>query len=373
MTRSAISIYVLFLVFLLCVPIARGADQGVQVLYAGSLGAVMENGLGPAFAKATGRQYQGEAQGSLGGAQMIRSHIRTPDVFVSSDPSVNDQILMGSKNGYLVKWYVTFASSQLVIGYNPHSKFAEKFQQAANGQVPWYQVLETSGLRFGRGDPSIDPKGYRTLMTFNLAAKYYHRPELASLTGDPMNPAQVFPEIVLMARVESGQFDAGIFYKHEAVAHKLPFITLPAQINLGDQHFADLYSTATYTNPSGEVLHGSPILFTVTIPENAPHREAAVAFALFLLNSENLLSDFGFGKVERRVVPSANALPAELKAVATASSCDSVPRSLITKLPPVLCELEFAPAATDLISKAQAEAASANRCYHAEPFLAPLD
>ena len=320
MLRTSIFVSAIFsAVLLFSLPQAQGADQGVQVLYAGSLGAVMENGVGPAFTKATGRPYQGEAQGSLGAAQMIRSHIRTPDVFVSSDPSVNEQILMGSKNGDLVNWYVQFASSQLVIGYNPRSKFAEKFNQAASGTMLWYQVLQTPGVRFGRGDPSIDPKGYRTLMMFQLAANYYHRPDLAELPGAPMNPAQVFPEIALMARVESGQFDAGIFYKHEAVAHKLPFISLPPEINLGDPQFAGRYFTATYTKPSGEVLHGSPILFTVTIPQNARRRDAATAFVRFLLGSEKLLSDFGFGKLEHRVVPSANALPGELKGTASAT------------------------------------------------------
>jgi hypothetical protein len=36
----------------------------VPVLYAGSLGAVTENGVGPGFIKATGIAYLGEARGS---------------------------------------------------------------------------------------------------------------------------------------------------------------------------------------------------------------------------------------------------------------------------------------------------------------------
>src|SRR5881392_2154048 len=80
--------------------LASGAgQQTVSVLYAGSLATVMENGIGPAFAKATGYGYQGEAQGSLGAAQMLRDHLRDPDVFISADPLVNLNILMGSQNG----------------------------------------------------------------------------------------------------------------------------------------------------------------------------------------------------------------------------------------------------------------------------------
>jgi hypothetical protein len=94
---------------------AFGADQPtVSVLYAGSLATVMENGVGPPFVKATGYGYQGEAQGSLGGAQMIRDRLRTPDVFISADPLVNLQVLMGPQNGSMVKWFTILASSQLV-------------------------------------------------------------------------------------------------------------------------------------------------------------------------------------------------------------------------------------------------------------------
>lgn len=283
------------------------------MLYAGSLGAVMENGIGPAFTRASGYGYQGEAQGSLGAAHLIRDHLRRPDVFISADPSVNQKVLMGPENGNHVAWFMTLASSQLVLAYNPKSKFADKFKAAEEQHIPWYEVLETPGVRFGRGDPSIDPKGYRTLFLFHLAADYYHRPELASLLGDPMNPAQVFPEVVLLARVESGEFDAGIFYKHEVVARKMPFISLPAEINMGDPAFAARYAQETYVTPSGEHVHGSPIIFTITIPDTMRHRDAAIAFARFLLSSPDLWKQFGFGNLTHLVGGDAAQVPAELR------------------------------------------------------------
>ena len=61
-------------------------NEAVAVLYAGSLATVMENGVGPAFAKATGYEYKGEAHGSLGAARLIRDRLRSPDVFISADP-----------------------------------------------------------------------------------------------------------------------------------------------------------------------------------------------------------------------------------------------------------------------------------------------
>ncbi len=296
--------------------LAFGADQPtVSVLYAGSLATVMENGIGPAFVKATGYGYQGEAQGSLGSAQMIRDHLRAPDVFISSDPLVNLQVLMGPQNGSMVTWFTVLASSQLVLAYSPQSKFVSKFEDAAAGRIPWYEALETPGVRFGRGDPRIDPKGYRTLFLFSLAGKYYEREDIPKLLGDPINPAQAFPEIVLLARVESGQFAAGVFYKHEILAHHLPYLELPPQINLGDPHFSELYAQESYTTATGQRIAGAPILFTITIPKTARHRDPALAFVRFVLTSQDLLRQFGFGNVEHSVGGDGNEVPTELRAL----------------------------------------------------------
>jgi molybdate/tungstate transport system substrate-binding protein len=313
LSNPAKTLLLTLLLLLHSVPAGGVDEQTVSVLYAGSLAAVMENGIGPAFEKATGYRYQGEAQGSLGAAQMIRGHLRTPDVFLSADPLVNVNILMGQQNGDLVKWFIVLSSSQLVLAYNPQSKFASRFQDAASHRIPWFEVLESPGLRFGRGDPNIDPKGYRTLFLFSLAGKYYQREEIPKLLGDATNPAQAFPEVVLMARVESGQFDAGIFYKHEILAHNLPYLEFPPEINLGDPRFSRLYAEENYTTATGQRVVGAPILFTVTILESARHRAAALAFVRFLLTSNNLLQHFGFGSVEHRVGGDAARVPAELR------------------------------------------------------------
>jgi molybdate/tungstate transport system substrate-binding protein len=293
------------------------ASRSVSVLYAGSLATVMEDGLGPAFARASGYGYRGEAHGSLGAARLIRDRLRSPDVFISADPKVNESVLMGGGNGDLVTWYVSLASSQLVLAYSPKSRFAADFAAASAGEMPWYEVLEKPGVRFGRGDPAIDPKGYRTLFLFELAGRHYGRPEIPRLLGGPRNPAQVLPEVSLLARVESGQFDAGIFYKHEIAALELPFVGFPPEIHLGDPRFADLYAQAGYTIPGGGRVRGAPILFTVTIPRTARNPAGAEAFVRFLLSSHELLEGFGFGIVEHRVGGDRERMPAALRGLSS--------------------------------------------------------
>ena len=288
--------------FFSCAAAFRGTENpaqakpngAVQVLYAGSLGAVLEKSVGPEFEKSSGFTYQGEGQGSLGAAKMIADGLRSPEVFISADAAVNDKVLM-TPNKKLTDWYVIFASSAIVLGYNPKSKFNSLFEKVKAGNLPWYEALKTPGLKLGRTDPNLDPKGYRTLFLFHLAESYYHRNDLFPLLGDPANPVQIFPEPELLIRMESGQLDAGFFYRHEVVAHKVPFIELPNEINQSDPSLATMYKEQKFTTDKGVTITATPIVFTVTIPHTAKNVTGAVAFVRFLLAAKgrNLIEQNG--------------------------------------------------------------------------------
>ncbi|HXZ27498.1 MAG TPA: extracellular solute-binding protein [Terriglobales bacterium] len=301
---------------LLSAPGATGGEKGnVSVLYAGSLGALMEKSVGPAFERASGYHYQGEGQGSVGGARAIHDRLRAPDVFISADPAVNDRILMGPANGGFESWYLTFASGELVLGYNPRSRFRDLFEQAQAGKLPWYEVLARPGVKLGRTDPDLDPKGYRTLFLFELAEDYYKKPGLAALLGPPGSSDQIFPEPELLIRMESGQLDVAVFYRHEVVAHGIPYIALPGEINQGDPRFAALYAAHSFTTTKGLKLTGSPTLFTVSVLNPAKNPAGAIAFVRFLGSAEGraLLEKAGLRAASLSLTGDASALPPELK------------------------------------------------------------
>jgi len=67
---------------------ATAGEGEVFVLYAGSLGNLMETDVGPAFSRAKGYKYLGEAKGSVLSANLIKDKLRTPEVFISADPKV---------------------------------------------------------------------------------------------------------------------------------------------------------------------------------------------------------------------------------------------------------------------------------------------
>ncbi|HLY30059.1 MAG TPA: extracellular solute-binding protein [Ktedonobacterales bacterium] len=256
----------------------------VKVAYAGSLVNLMEHTFGPDFTKATGYGFQGTGAGSTALASQIKSKLISPDVFISASAKAYDT-LTGAANGNLVSWHINFGATSIVIGYSPQSRFASQLQAAASGATPWYQVLETPGLRIGRTDPKLDPKGIYTLYTMQLAEIYYKQPGLSQkILGDPENASQIFPEETLVARLTSGQLDAGFFYLNEAIDAHIPYITLPNQINLSQPSLKSYYAQASYTSATGKQT-GGPIIYSITILSTAKNEAGAVAFVQYILGS----------------------------------------------------------------------------------------
>lgn len=270
---------------------AWGAGGTVNVLYAGSLVNLMEHGIGPAFDTSGGGHFQGYAGGSTGLAHEIKARLRHGDVFISASPPVNDS-LMGAAHGNWVSWYLTFAQSPLVIGYNPTSRFAADLKRK-----PWYEVLQEPGIRIGRTDPKLDPKGKLTVKLLDKAARIYKQPNLAQkVLGAPENPAQVFPEENLVGRLQSGQLDVGFFYSTETADLKIPAIQLPPQTALSAH-------------------------YTVTVLRDAPNPAGAAHFVTFLLGPQGrqLMQQHGLDLVKPTLSGDANKVPASIRPVVNAA------------------------------------------------------
>lgn len=299
--------------------VVEAARGTVDVYYAASLKALNEGAVGPAF-QASGYTYRGfpEASGLI--VNQIKAHLITPDVVEFADATLNGQ-LMGHANGDVLRWYVTFARTHLVIGFSPKSRMAAMFERARRGRVPWYKPLLQPGIRFGRTDPNADPKGYRVIMAFNLARKLYHLPSFTQrVLGPVFNPdprglnsqsAQVFPESTLVSQLSSGNLDAGVFYLPEARAAHIPYINLPEAISFGLSRYARLDASQTYTNSQGVTIKGTPVFYTLSIPGTVRNRAAAVAFAKFVLSktSRNLEAGIGLQSVKHQIFGNKRAVP----------------------------------------------------------------
>jgi molybdate/tungstate transport system substrate-binding protein len=223
----------------------------VNVLYAGSLVGLMQKQVGPAFQTATGYSVTGFSAGSKDLAAEIKGKVHQGDVFISASPKVN-ATLEGPANGDWVSWYGTFATSALVIGYNPKSKFASDLKT-----MPWYKVITEPGLKLGFTDPATDPKGVLAVQAMTDTAKSKNLPALTALST---NKSDIFPEETLVGRLQSGQLDAGFFYTAEATAASIPTVPL-----------------------TGVALKAT---YTITVLNKAPHEAAAEAFVAYLLGTD---------------------------------------------------------------------------------------
>ncbi|KNC05552.1 ABC transporter substrate-binding protein [Pantoea sp. RIT-PI-b] len=263
------------------------ANTDIRVTYAGSMGKVMDQSLGPAFAKQNNGNYEGQGQGAYGMARLLASKKITADVFVSITPGPM-QIL---KDAGLIDDAIPVASTSMVVAYSPKGKYAQQFAQAKGSDASWLKVLATPGIKFGRTDPINDPKGQNIIFTLLLAEKYYQQPGIADkIMGGYQNPAQTHLEGGLLTRLESGQVDAAAGYESEVISAHLPYVALPDEINLSNPAMAkQWYDTVSFnvkdSAGKGEVLHTQPLVYYAAVLKNAPHGAAAgQAFVDFMLS-----------------------------------------------------------------------------------------
>ncbi|HZE21151.1 MAG TPA: tungstate ABC transporter substrate-binding protein WtpA [Desulfobaccales bacterium] len=255
----------------------------VIIFHAGSLSIPMKQ-----MAAAFNQQYPKvkvlrEAGGSRICARKITDLKKPCDIMASADYSVIDTLLIPK----YASWDAHFATNQMAIMYRPNSKYAKEI----NGKN-WYKILLKKGVQYGHSDPNADPCGYRTLLVWQLAEKYYKDPGLYKKLLAHCPPQNIRPkETDLIALLEAGQLDYVFIYKSVCEQHHTPFVALPAQINLGSPAYADFYKQAVVKisgKKPGTFIekHGAPMVYGVTLLNNAPHRDWAIKFLAFMLGPQ---------------------------------------------------------------------------------------
>jgi molybdate/tungstate transport system substrate-binding protein len=270
------------------------ADGTVTVAYAGSMGVVMDKGIGPAFTAQTGTAFHGVGQAALGLAHLIAAKSINPDVFVSVSPAPIKVV----ETAGLATSAAPVANTQIVLAYAPASQYAAQFAKAKGAEL--FTLLATPGLRFGRTDPNTDPQGQYVLYTLQLAEKLYNQPGLAEkIAGPTNNNAEIFAEPSLLARLQEGQIDATLGYESAVISQKLPYVTLPKEVNFSDPKLAKAYAKATLTITAKGVtktVHPGLLVFYATVLNNAQNPAAAAAFVKFLESpkGQSILLHYGY-------------------------------------------------------------------------------
>ena len=255
----------------------------LDVAYAGSMGSMMEGPVKAAVAKTLGVDMHGRAQGSDALAKLIVGGAIPVDVFVPVTPGPMMAVLKAGKAQHAVP----IARTEMVIAYSPKSSFAAAFAAAGKpGAMPWYQILQQPGIRFGRTDPTTDPQGRNIIFTMQLAQTYYKQPGMAQkILGDAIDPAQIFAEPTVEARLQSGELDAASAYRIQPGPFGLPFIALPDEINLGNESMHDAYAAATLTL-NGKTYHPQALVYYAAAITGGSHADKAAAFVQWFASPE---------------------------------------------------------------------------------------
>ncbi len=271
------------LISLLVLSCSGGREEGkLIVFHAGSLSVPFSQIAAQFEEENPGVEVFLEAAGSRRCARKITELNRECDVMASADYEVIDRLLIPEHAG----WNIRFAANEMALAFMRGNR---KARGLTDGN--WYEILQRDDVSYGRSDPDSDPCGYRTVLTLKLAEKYYGAEGLAMSLLEKDQEYIRSKETDLLGLVEAGALDFIFIYRSVARQHNLGILLLPDEINLGRPGFADYYRSVSIRisgKKPGEFIErkGAPMVYGVTVPDNAPSPELALRFVEFLLDRE---------------------------------------------------------------------------------------
>ncbi|MEG2070497.1 MAG: extracellular solute-binding protein [Bacteroidales bacterium] len=199
------------------------------------------------------------------------------DLFLSADYRVIEDRLIPQ----FASWNLIFATNEMVVAYNPQSKYANEIKEDN-----WWEILARPDVEIGRSDPGMDPCGYHTVIVTKLADEQFAQKVLSRSEKNIRAK-----EVDLLTMLESHALDYLFIYKSVAQQHRLPYITLPKEINLGYPEYDYSYKTA-YAVIAGkkpgttDTIYGEPIYYSLTIPTHAQNPVLAQQFVDFITSEK---------------------------------------------------------------------------------------
>lgn len=278
---------------------------------------------------------QREPAGSRACIKKITELDKQSDILASADYTLIPKMMMPE----YTDWYLAFAKNQIVIAYTNDSKYSSEVDQDN-----WYAILRRPDVTFGFSNPNDDPCGYRSVMVTQLSEAYYEDENIfddlmgdntaIEMTFDNGTFTAVMPaseyiepnikkimmrsmEVELSSALQTGEIDYFYIYRSVAIQHGFKFVELPPQIDLSSLDYAEEYNTVRVKTANGNIVIGTPIVYGITIPDNAMQPEFGVEFIKLLLSTEgqNVFIDNGQPPIVPAVTNDAENVPAELRAL----------------------------------------------------------
>ena len=288
-----------------------------------------------------------EGHGSIQVIRQVTELGKEADVLIVADHSLIPMMMYNTTiaggDEHYADWYLSFATNALGLAYTNTSKYGNEINQSN-----WYEILARPDVTVGIADARVDSCGYRAFMTCQLAESYYNnssifetlfggsftRPVTVSLE-DGIQTIRV-PEILepkdkhlalrgnsiwLLFLLDSGEIDYAFQYRSVAKQHGYNFLALPPEIDLSSRDYAAAYSNVRVKmdfQRFGSVqpeFTGEPIIYGLTIPNNAPHPDIAQEFVSFVLSAQGraILADNEQPAIAPAQADNPAALPDKLK------------------------------------------------------------
>jgi molybdate/tungstate transport system substrate-binding protein len=257
-------------------------SQTLTIFHAGSLSMPIKAIADSFKAENPDVRFFLEAAGSVECARKITELNRKADIMASADYKIIDQLLIPQH----AEFNILFAGNEMALVHTNKSKFASEINKDN-----WYEILQKPEVHYGRSDPNADPCGYRTLLTLQLSEIFYNQLNLAKSIENKDNRFIRPKEVDLIALLETGAIDYIFLYRSVAVQHNLPYLALPTEVNLGNPTHEEFYKQASVTirgSAPGDSLTivGEPMVYGITIPNNAPNKELAKKFLDFYTHKD---------------------------------------------------------------------------------------
>jgi len=276
----------IFVISVLAVTGCRNNSRARQIIifHAGSLSVPFKQLADEYEKRNPGTRILLEPAGSLVCARKITELKKPCDIIASADYLVIDELIVPE----YALWSIRFATNEIVIAFQEKSNYSSEIDSSN-----WMDILQRDDVTYARSDPNSDPCGYRSVLTFKLAEKYYKmdglEARLTSKDRDFIRPK----EVDLVALVEANAVDYMFQYKSVAIQHNLKYIELPDFINLGRPSMREVYNSVSLevtgsTPDSKMTVEGDYINYSLSVLSNAVNKEDAVDFVSFLLSSDGM-------------------------------------------------------------------------------------
>jgi molybdate/tungstate transport system substrate-binding protein len=239
-------------------------------------------------------------EGSLDVTTAINNTGALTDVAALADYRLVPRLLEPKYAGY----EVVFASTPEVLVYNPSLPAFTGVNESNWGQKLVTDVTTSGNAPMAYWNASTDPNGYNEIFSLELQGMLYGGGSASAYystfySGSPGTPAFADPHTTIFehesqaaALINAGTVSALITYRAYAVANHLSYVSMDPIVGLGSNSstaladYAKLSTTIYGSTGAFQTVTPAPVLFSVTVPKNAPNPSLGAAFIHLLLSPQ---------------------------------------------------------------------------------------